>query len=71
MNARDWMVRGYMDGRGGSYSPPNHPVAQAAYDHGWGSAEDDRLPRSKRGTIAEVRAMAAAIIAADEADNNV
>lgn len=69
MKADEWMARGYMDGwKGkGPYSPPNHPVAKAAYDHGWRSAEaDNGKPRSE--TVAETREQAAAIIAADGED---
>ena len=69
MNANEWMSKGYMDGwRGkGPYAPPNHPIARAAYDHGWRSADaDNGSPRTE--TITETREAAYAIIAADALD---
>lgn len=70
MTAEEWMQKGYSDGwRGkGPYSPPNHPVARAAYDHGWKNAEADCGIRAPHPCPSDVRERAEAIIAADKDD---
>lgn len=70
MDARAWMAQGYMDGRSGVHSPPNHPIARGAYEHGQQSARNDEV-RVPNAPYAERVAAADAIFAADEADRDI
>lgn len=68
MDARDWMAKGYVDGRGERYEPPNHHIAHAAYDHGQQSARDDKA-KTPSAPFKERVAAADAIIEAWYVEN--
>ena len=68
MAAEDWMTRGYLAGiKGEACEPPNYPVDQDAYMHGWRNGEDDRNKRP-RASAAQLRERAANILAMDDQD---
>lgn len=65
MDANDWVVRGYLDGRKGEHAPPNFPLYVQAYEHGQQSARDD-LSQTPSAPFAERMAAAEAILLADD-----